>query len=138
MENNLHSSSAGQGMGIASLVLGILAVVAAFIPCFALVAILFGILAIVFGAIGLSQAKNENAPTTMPKSGLILGIVATGFVIVWLLVYVGTLGTILTSVKDKIEEGIDSTQVETTRTHDSLNNDLEKMKDSVTNGKSEN
>ncbi|HEU4496117.1 MAG TPA: hypothetical protein VFR70_03625 [Flavobacterium sp.] len=82
--NNLHSSSAGQGMGIASLVLVILAVVAAFIPRFGLI-ILFGVLAIVFGAVGLSQAKSGNAPTTMPKSGLILGIAVTGFVIIWML-----------------------------------------------------
>ena len=44
MENNLGSSNAGQGMGIAALVLGIVAAIAAFIPCFGLIAILFGVL----------------------------------------------------------------------------------------------
>ena len=118
-------------MGIAALVLGILAVIAAFIPCFGFIAILFGVLAIIFGAVGLSQAKKENASLTMPKTGLILGIVATGFVIIWLLVIVGTIGTAVYSNKDKIGDILDSVKVETTRANDSMKLELDQMKDSL-------
>lgn len=138
MENNLHSSNAGQGLGIVSLIIGILAFITAFIPCFGLFAIIFGILAITFGAIGLSQAKKGNASTALPISGLILGIVATVFVIVWMVVFVGAIGTAAMSHKDEISNTLDSIKVEATRAQDSLNNDLEKTQDSVTNGESGN
>jgi predicted membrane protein len=138
MENNLHSSNAGQGMGIASLIIGILAFITAFIPCFGLIAILLGVIAIIFGAIGYSQAKKGNASKSLPITGLIFGIVATGFVIIWILVVVGTIGTAALSAKDEISNAIDSIEVETARTKDSLNNDLEIMKDSVKNDESGN
>ncbi len=133
MENNLHSSTAGQGFGIAALVLGIVAVIAAFIPCFGLIAIIFGVLAIIFGALGLSQAKKENAPTTMPKAGLILGIVATAFVIIWVLVVVGSLGSAILSEKDEMNSKLDSLSTQTEKTQDSLNQDLEIKADSTLN-----
>lgn len=120
MENELQSSNAGQGMGIAALVLGIVAAIAAFIPCFGFIAILFGVLAIIFGAIGLSQAKKGNASTTMPKAGLILGVVATAFVIVWMLVIVGTIGSAVATHGDEIKKAIDSASAESAKVQDSL------------------
>lgn len=87
--NNNQTSSAGQGMGITSLVLGILGVITAFIPCFGSFAILFGVLAIIFGAIGFSQAKKGNGSTKLPLAGLILGIIATVFTIIWIMVVAG-------------------------------------------------
>jgi len=129
MENDLKTSNAGQGMGIAALVLGILAVIAAFIPCFGFFAILFGVLAIIFGAVGLSQAKKGNAPTTMPKSGLILGVVATGFVIIWMLVIVGTFGAAAMSHSDEISKALDSIKTETERTEDSISKDIQQIQE---------
>lgn len=137
MENDLRPSNAGQGMGIAALVLGILAVIAAFIPCFGLVAILFGVLAIIFGAVGLSQAKNGNASITMPRAGLILGIVATGFVIVWMLIIVGTIGSVALSKKDEIKQALDSAKVEISRMNDSIDKDIQVIQDSVKDTSSE-
>ncbi len=131
MENNTINPNAGQAMGITALVLGILAVITAFIPCFGLIAILFGVLAIIFGAVGMSQAKSGGAATIMPKSGFILGIVATAFVIIWMLVVVGTIGSAVISNKDKIEKIIDSVKVHTDKMNDSIGKDLEKVKDSV-------
>lgn len=121
MENNSHPSNAGQGLGIAALVLGIVGVIAAFIPCFGLVAVIFGVLAIIFGTIGLSQAKRENASTTMPKAGLVLGIVATVFVVLWVLFFVGSVGSAVMSHKDEITRAIDSATIETEKVQDSLN-----------------
>ena len=129
--NNFPQSNAGQGMGIAALVLGIIAVIAAFIPCFGLIAILFGVLAIIFGAIGLSQAKKANAPTTMPKSGLILGIVATAFVIIWMLVVIGTFGAAAMSNMDEIKQAMDSVEVETQRAGDSINSDIQEIEEAT-------
>ncbi len=131
MENNSTNPNAGQGMGIAALVLGIVAVIAAFIPCLGLIAILFGVLAIIFGAVGFSQAKKENASLTMPRVGLILGIVATGFVIIWMLVIVGSIGSFALSKKDELNKILDSVKVETKKYEDSIKVELDKEKDSI-------
>lgn len=133
MENNSYTSTAGQAMGTTALVLGIVAVIAAFIPCFGLISIVFGVLAIVLGAIGLSQAKKGNAPQAMPIAGLILGIVATLFVIIWMLVIVGTFGTAIMANKDELGNALDSLKVEIERTEDSIQveNDSLNLNDSI-------
>jgi lysylphosphatidylglycerol synthetase-like protein (DUF2156 family) len=130
MEDYKQPSNAGQGMGIAALVLGIVGLIAAFIPCFGFIAVIFGVLAIVFGAIGLSQAKREQASTTMPLAGLILGCVATVFVVIWVLVVVGSIGSAVMSHKDEITNAIDSATIESVKIQDSLN-DVEIATDTI-------
>ncbi|WP_291287578.1 DUF4190 domain-containing protein [Flavobacterium sp.] len=130
MENNLPSSNAGQSLGIIALIFGIIGVLAAFIPCFGFIAVLFGILAIVFGAIGLNQAKKENASTSLPKAGLYLGIAATVFVIIWVAIFVGSIGSLALEHKDEIERALDSVKVEQIKTADSL--DVEVQVDTTT------
>lgn len=130
MEDYKQPSNAGQGMGIAALVLGILGLIAAFIPCFGFIAVIFGVLAIVFGAIGLSQAKREQASTTMPLAGLILGCAATVFVVIWVLVVVGSIGSAVMSHKDEITNAIDSATIESVKIQDSLN-DVEIATDTI-------
>ncbi|EJG02891.1 MULTISPECIES: DUF4190 domain-containing protein [Flavobacterium] len=121
MENNLPSSNAGQSLGIIALIFGIIGVLAAFIPCFGFIAVLFGILAIVFGAIALNQAKKENASTSLPKAGLYLGIAATIFVIIWVAIFVGSVGSMALEHKDEIQRALDSVKIEKIQTDDSLN-----------------
>ena len=121
MENNLPSSNAGQSLGIIALIFGIIGVLAAFIPCFGFIAVLFGILAIVFGVIALNQAKKENASTSLPKAGLYLGIAATIFVIIWVAIFVGSVGSMALEHKDEIERALDSVKIEKIQTDDSLN-----------------
>ncbi len=88
MENRqIQKSNAGQGMGIAALILGILGVFTAFIPCFGFFALVFGVLAIIFGIIGYTQAKREHAALGLPVTGLILGIIASVFVLLWTLIF---------------------------------------------------
>ncbi|OCB77644.1 hypothetical protein B0A79_11365 [Flavobacterium piscis] len=130
MEDYKQPSNAGQGMGIAALVLGIVGLIAAFIPCFGFIAVIFGVLAIVFGAIGLSQAKREQASTTMPLAGLILGCAATVFVVIWVLVVVGSIGSAVMSHKDEITNAIDSATIESVKIQDSLN-DVEIATDTI-------
>ncbi|WP_343705753.1 DUF4190 domain-containing protein [Flavobacterium sp.] len=121
MENKLPSSNAGQSLGIIALIFGIIGVLAAFIPCFGFIAVLFGILAIVFGAIALNQAKKENASTSLPKAGLYLGIAATIFVIIWVAIFVGSVGSMALEHKDEIQRALDSVKIEKIQTDDSLN-----------------
>ena len=110
MENqitNTETTSAGQGMGIAALVLGVLGVITAFIPCFGMFAILFGVLATIFGAVGLTQAKKGSGGKGLPLSGLVLGIIATVFTIIWLMLFAGAVGSLFSAgkmMKDAAEE----------------------------------
>lgn len=71
------NSNAGQGLGIAGLVLGIIALIISFIPCLGMYALLPGIIAIILSAIGYSQASKVNAKKGLITAALVLSIVGT-------------------------------------------------------------
>jgi len=85
-----QKSNAGQGLGIAGLVLGIISLIIAFIPCFGWVAIVPGAVAIVLSVVGLSQATKVNAPKGIIVAALVISIIGTCIAAVW--------GVILSSV----------------------------------------
>lgn len=76
MEENIRSN-AGQGLGVAGLVLGIIALVISFIPCLGMWALIPGIIAIVFSAIGYSQANKANASKGLLIAALVISIIGT-------------------------------------------------------------
>lgn len=86
MENNLQRSNAGQNLSIAALIVGVLSIIASFIPCFNFFGLLGGIITIILASVGLSQAKTENASTSLAMISLFLGIIAAVISIVFLLV----------------------------------------------------
>jgi hypothetical protein len=86
MENNFQRSNAGQNMSIAALILGVLSIIISFLPCFNIFALLGGIIAIIFASVGLSQAKTENAPTSLAVISLFIGIIAVVISILFLFV----------------------------------------------------
>ena len=75
MEEN--KSNAGQGLGIAGLVLGIIALIISFIPCLGMYALIPGVIAIVLSAIAFSQAKNANASKGLIIAALVISILGT-------------------------------------------------------------
>ncbi|KIC03576.1 hypothetical protein OA88_02140 [Flavobacterium sp. JRM] len=87
MKNNFQQSQAGQNMSIAALVVGIVSIIVAFIPCFYILAIIGGVLTMIFAAIGMSQAKSENASTALSKVGFIIGIIALLIAVFFTLIY---------------------------------------------------
>jgi hypothetical protein len=87
MENNLRRSNAGENFSIAALVLGIVSIIVAFVPCINVFAIITSLLTIIFAAIGFSKAKGADAPTSLSKTSLILGIVGLIFSIILVLFY---------------------------------------------------
>ena len=80
-------STAGQGFGIASLILGILALLIAFIPCIGIFALIPGIIAIVLAIVGLSQASSANGSKGVIISGLIISILGTTLAAIWLVLF---------------------------------------------------
>ncbi len=80
-------STAGQGFGIASLILGILALLIAFIPCVGIFALIPGLIAIVLAIVGLSQASSANGSKGIIISGLIISILGTTLAAAWLVLF---------------------------------------------------
>jgi len=64
------AATPGNGLSIASLVLGIVAIAT---MCFAPVSILLGLLAVIFGIIGIVVRRNAQASAALPVAGLVLG-----------------------------------------------------------------
>ena len=90
----------GKGLGVAALVLGILGVISSFIPCFGVWAITFGVLSIIFGAISVSWAKKSSSKKGMGMAGLILGIIATVFAILWYVLVIGAAATAASAIPE--------------------------------------
>lgn len=82
MENQT-TTTAGQGMGIAGLLLGIVAIPLAIIPCTFVLALMFGAAGIVLSAVGLHQANTANGTKGLPLSGLIVSIVGLCIALMW-------------------------------------------------------
>ena len=80
-------STAGQGFGIASLILGILALLIAFIPCIGIFALIPGLIAIVLAIVGLSQASSANGSKGIIISGLVISILGTTLAAAWLVFF---------------------------------------------------
>lgn len=76
-------SNAGQGLGVAGLILGILAVPMGIIPCTFFLGILFGLGGIVMSAVALSQASRWNGPKTLIIVALVCSIMGFTFAAAW-------------------------------------------------------
>lgn len=99
-----HRTTAGQGLGIAGLVLGILAIPMGIIPCTFYIGIVFGIIGIVLSLVALSQANRGNGPR-----GLIIAALACSIVG---LIFASAVGFTITRdgakfVKEIIREKVD-------------------------------
>ncbi len=78
-------TNAGQGLGIAGLIMGIVAILLAIIPCVSVLGLILGITGIILSAIGLSQATKSNGVKGMPTAGLVVSIIGTCIAMVWIL-----------------------------------------------------
>jgi hypothetical protein len=85
-------TNAGQGLGIASLIIGILAIIMSVIPCIGLIAIIPGVIALVFSIIALNQASNGNGAKGIIIAALVISILATSISILWGFVFSRTVG----------------------------------------------
>jgi len=104
MENN--KSNAGQGLGIAGLVLGIIALIIAFIPCIGLLALIPGAIAITFSAIAYNQAIKGNGAKSLIIAALIISIIGTSVAALWGLMF-ASFGHKAPWIKNQIENAIE-------------------------------
>ena len=80
-------TNAGQGLGIAGLVMGILAIPLALLGCTSILGLLLGGAGIILSAVGLSQATKSNGNKGLPTGGLVVSIVGTFIALVWLVFF---------------------------------------------------
>jgi hypothetical protein len=78
-----HKSTAGQGLGIAGLVMGIMAIPMGIIPCTFYIGIIFGVIGIVLSLVALTQANRGFGPKTLIVAALVCSIVGLTFASVW-------------------------------------------------------
>ena len=76
-------SNAGQGLGIAGLVLGILAIPMGIIPCTFYLGILLGIIGFVLSIVALTQAHRGYGPKGLIIAAMICSVLGFTFASVW-------------------------------------------------------
>ncbi len=78
-----YKSTAGQGFGVAALVVGIIALILSFIPCIGVIALLPAVVGIVFGVIAFMQANRGNGAKGLIISALIVSSLALVASVAW-------------------------------------------------------
>lgn len=101
-----QKSTAGQGFGIAGLILGIIAFVFAFIPCFGWVALIPGVIAIALSIVALSQANKANGAKGLIIAALVVSIFGTSVAILQGFIFAGVLSE-GSHWKNRLEQVID-------------------------------
>ena len=98
-----QKTSAGQGLGVAGLVIGILAVILALIPCIGWIAIIPGVIALALTLVAFSQANKGNGSKGVIIGALVISIIATsiGLIQIFFFAAVATEGG---NIVNKIEK----------------------------------
>jgi len=78
MSEETIKSSAGQGLGIAGLIVGIIALVISFIPCLGMFALFPGVIALILSGIGVMIATKKNGAKGITIAALIISVLACG------------------------------------------------------------
>ena len=80
-------TNAGQGLGIAGLVMGIIAIPLAILGCTSVLGLVLGTAGVVLSAVGLSQATKSNGTKGLPTAGLVVSILGTAIALMWILFF---------------------------------------------------
>jgi hypothetical protein len=80
-------TNAGQGLGIAGLVLGIIAIPLAILGCTSILGLVLGTAGVVLSAVGISQASKSNGTKGLPTAGLVVSILGTAIALMWILFF---------------------------------------------------
>src|SRR4030042_3658017 len=107
---NEQQSTAGQGLGITSLIMGVLAIPLGIIPCTFFIALVFGSVGIVLSAIALSQANRGNSPKGLIIAALVCSILGFSFAFFWGITFKKT-SPIIKSVLHEIKKDGDIEEI---------------------------
>jgi len=82
-------TTAGQAMGIVSIVLAVISLILAFIPCIGFVALLPAALALIFSIISIIQATNGYGSKGLGIGALIVSVLSIFLAVMWLTIISG-------------------------------------------------
>jgi hypothetical protein len=100
--NSGQSSTAGQGLGIAGLILGVIALLIAFIPCIGVLAVVPGAIALILSVIGLTQANRGDGSKGLVVAALVLSALSVVVAIAWGIFFAGS-ATIFNRISNEIK-----------------------------------
>jgi hypothetical protein len=80
-------TNAGQGLGIAGLIMGIIAIPLAILGCTSVLGLVLGVAGVILSAVGLSQATKSNGTKGLPTAGLVVSILGTAIALMWILFF---------------------------------------------------
>lgn len=98
-----QKTSAGQGLGVAGLVVGILAVILALIPCIGWIAIIPGVIALALSLVAFSQANKGNGSKGVIIGALVVSIIAISIGL-FQIIFFAAVATEGGNIKNKIEK----------------------------------
>lgn len=100
--NTGQSSTAGQGLGIAGLILGIIALIIAFIPCIGVLAVVPGGVALVLSIVGMTQANRGDGSKGLVVAALVISVLSVVVAIAWGVFFAGS-ATIINKISKEIK-----------------------------------
>jgi hypothetical protein len=128
-------STAGQGIGIAGLILGIVAVPLAIIPCTFPLALILAAGGIILSAVGLSQASRVIGAKGLPVAGLVVSIIGMMIALMWGLVITTAIDKdhkfwkdgIIEKISKKVDKDIEGTFEDIDKEFEKIDKDLENV-----------
>lgn len=78
MTEQVQTTKAGKGLGIAGLVLGILGLVLCWIPIIGVLGLILAVVGLILSVVGMIQANKNNGAKGVIIAALVLSVIATG------------------------------------------------------------
>ena len=129
-----QKTSAGQGLGVAGLVIGILAVILALIPCIGWIAIIPGVIALALTLVAFSQANKGNGSKGVIIGALVVSIIAISIGIIQIIFFAVVAtegGDILNKIEKVAKEFEDEFEGEYGKDFEEALDDVEKSIDEI-------
>lgn len=130
-QTNNGQSNAGQGLGIAGLVIGIIALIISFIPCLGMYALVPGIIAVTLSAIGYAQANKGNGSKGIIIAALIVSLIGTS-IAGWQLYMLSNVANNYTNALEQFGEGMEEYAEEMESFEDEFENAMDDIEDDAT------
>ncbi len=129
-----QKTTAGQGLGVAGLVVGILAVILALIPCIGWIAIIPGVIALALSLVAFSQANKGNGSKGVIIGALVVSIIATSIGLVQIVFFAAVTtegGNIMNKIEKVAKEFEDEFEGEYGKDFEEALEDVEKSIDEI-------
>lgn len=140
-----QKTTAGQGLGVAGLVVGILAAILALIPCIGWIAIIPGVIALALSLVAFSQANKGNGSKGVIIGALVVSIIAIsiGLIQIFLVATIASKGGHIINKIEKVarefegeygkdfEEALEDVEKSLEKVSDDLEKTMEKLEEDM-------